>query len=397
MLKNTKPWKAGGMHGLDFDPTLAELLAADQAQPLSLPHGTKPVWLFTRYDQVQEVVSDPRFSRNAVLGADAGRSVAERPLLRDDPTYQDGEVHARIRRALAKVFVPARIGPLQVRAEAVAARLVAAVRDSGPPAELVAALTSPFGLETSCATVGVPHEEWGVLRDSFEAVFTNSTPAEEVRQARQRLAELFHGLIRRGRSHPGDDLIGVLCSATGADQLTDGQIAAAAYHCAHAGWQAVRNHCGNLLYTLLSRPKEYEWLCRSPQALPGAIDELLRFIPRMAGVGIERIATEDVCIGGVTVARGEAAYVSYAAANRDPRVFAEPDRLDLTRSPNPHVAYGYGPHYCPASAVATMEFRALLGAVVRALPGLRLAVAADAVPWRTSDLLRGPQQLPVEW
>ncbi|TDV57408.1 biflaviolin synthase [Actinophytocola oryzae] len=384
------------MHALDFDPVLRRLVDAPRAERLTLTHGSAPVWVFTHHDDVRVVTSDARFSRRAVLTADAGRNVVVRPLLDDDATYQDGATHARIRHAMARVFTRARIDRSRARVESVATSLVERMRDRGTRADLVESLTSPFALEIACDTVGVPREMWPAVCDGLEKVFETTTAARDALRAREDLAERFASLVAAARRDPGDDLIGVLAT-DGVDRLTDEQITAAAFHTTHAGWQAIRNHSANMLYLLLTRPREMERLRAEPAGLDAAVEEMLRFIPRMGGVGVERIATEDVRVGGVTVARGEAVYVSYAAANRDPRVFPEPDQLDLGRSDNSHVAYGYGPHYCPAAALATVELHTVITAVLRGLPGVRLAVAEQDVPWRTGSLLRGPRSLPVVW
>ncbi len=112
------------------------------------------------------------------------------------------------------------------------------------------------------------------------------------------------------------------------------------------GGEAVTNNCGNMLYLLLTRPDLMERMRAEPELRPQAVDELLRYIPHRATVGLARVALEDVDLRGVRISAGDAVYVSYLAANRDPEVFADPERIDFDRSPNPHVAFGHGPHFC---------------------------------------------------
>ncbi|MFF1631718.1 cytochrome P450, partial [Streptomyces sp. NPDC058272] len=116
-----------------------------------------------------------------------------------------------------------------------------------------------------------------------------------------------------------------------------------------------------------------------------------------SAVGLSRIAMEDVEIKGVRIRAGDAIYVSYLAANRDPDVFPDPETIDFSRSPNPHVAFGFGPHYCPGGMLAGLESELMVDALLDRLPGLRLAVPPDQVPFRKGALIRGPEALPVTW
>ncbi len=163
------------------------------------------------------------------------------------------------------------------------------------------------------------------------------------------------------------------------------------------GWHAVRNHTSNMAYLLLTDDSLRSRLRSDPQAVPAAVEELLRWIPHKHGVGQARIATEDVEVGGVLVRRGEAVYVSYVAANWDDRCYPEPHRIDIDREGPPHLAFGYGPHHCVAPLLARMEAELLLTTLLTHLPDLRLAVAPENVPWQKDVLIRGPVTLPVAW
>jgi Cytochrome P450 len=152
-----------------------------------------------------------------------------------------------------------------------------------------------------------------------------------------------------------------------------------------------------MFYLLLTRPALADRLRSDPRIRPQAIDELLRYIPHRNMVGLSRIAREDVEIRGVLIRAGDPIYVSYLAANRDPEVFPDPEHIDFGRSPNPHVAFGFGPHYCPGGMLARLESELLVEALVDRLPGLRLAVPPSQVPFRKGALIRGPEALPVTW
>ena len=393
-MANVRTWPRMDLRGVDFHPMMAELLGEECPARVALPQGGEPAWVFTHYDEVKAVTADPRFSRAAVREADATRLTKLRPLLEGDLTYQDGDAHTRIRRQLAKVLTPARIEVLDRVSTRICDSLMDAVLAQGSPADLVADLISPYALELTGRLVGVPEEYRDQrLCDRFETVFSVRSTPEEARAAQDALQELFQDLVSAARvarpEAPGAQPGGLITALAGPDaELTDQEVVAAAYHVTQAAWHGIRNQGGNLLYVLLSRPDLAAWLRGRPDAWPAAIDELLRYMPRLAGLGVERIATEDVTVGGVTVRRGEAVYVSYASANRDERAFPDPSRIDLHRRGNQHLAYGHGPHRCPASALGDMELRTLLGTLLTGLPTARLAVPEQQLAWRTADIAR---------
>lgn len=399
-VTDVRTWPRVDLRGVEFHPTMTELLGEECPARMALPQGGEPAWVFTHYDEVKAVTADPRFSRAAVREAAPDRL---RLLLDGDLTFQDGDAHTRIRRQVAKALTPARIEVLDRVSARICNALMDAVLAQGPPADLVVDLLSPYALELACRLVGVPERHRDQqLCERIETVFSLRSAPEEALAAQDALRELFQDLVsaaRAARPEAPSARPGGLITALAAPEaeLTDQEAVAAAYHVTQAAWHGIRNHGGNLLYVLLSRPDLAARLRGRPDAWPAAVDELLRHTPRLAGLGVERIATEDVTVGGVTVRRGEAVYVSYASANRDERAFPDPSRIDLRRRGNPHLAYGHGPHRCPASALGDMELRTLLGTLLTRLPTARLAVPDEQLAWRNADILRGPVQLPVTW
>jgi cytochrome P450 len=164
-----------------------------------------------------------------------------------------------------------------------------------------------------------------------------------------------------------------------------------------SGGHAVRNNSGSMMYALLTHPRHLDRLRREPELLPRAVEELFRYVPHRNGVGIPRIATEDVEVCGRLIRAGDVVYNAYLAANRDPEVFPDPDALDLDRAGPAHVAFGYGPHHCLAAAIARMEAEVMIGAVLARFPGIRLAVPPGEVVFQRQGLIRGPRTLPMTW
>jgi cytochrome P450 len=131
--------------------------------------------------------------------------------------------------------------------------------------------------------------------------------------------------------------------------------------------------------------------------MPDAVEELMRWVPLGAAAAFPRYALEDVELSGFVVPAGDPVLVSTASANRDERVFPDPDRIDLTRKPNPHVGFGHGAHHCLGAPLARLELQVALAALLRRLPKLRFAVAEEEIPWKKGLFVRGPKHLPVTW
>jgi len=166
-----------------------------------------------------------------------------------------------------------------------------------------------------------------------------------------------------------------------------------------AGYETTASQIANFTYALLTHPDQLALLREGEVDLADAVEELLRYVPvtATAATFIPRYATEDVALEGGTVRADEPVFPAYYTANRDPGVFEDPERLDLTRKPRPNFAFGHGPHFCPGAPLARMELQVALAALLRRLPGLRLAVAGEELSWKSGMVVRGPVSLPVAW
>jgi cytochrome P450 len=164
-----------------------------------------------------------------------------------------------------------------------------------------------------------------------------------------------------------------------------------------AGYETTVARIGNFTVTLFRNPDQLKLLLQSPELLPTAIDELLRY-SRVIGAGLPRMAVADVELGSTVVREGELVVPVMAVANYDPSVFPDPHRLDITRtSPAPHLAFGHGPHYCLGSQLGRMELRIAIGTLLRRFPTLAPAVPLEELQWKTGLLTRGLHSLPVTW
>ncbi|WP_243794762.1 cytochrome P450 [Saccharopolyspora gloriosae] len=380
---------------LNVDAKLTELRGEQPVLRVSLPYGGD-AWLVTRHADVRTVLADPRFSRAAAVGPDVPRTVAA-GLPGTSMLSMDPPQHSRLRRPVAKVFTVRRVEELRPRAQEILDDLLDTMIAAGPPADLAKALTWSLPITVMCELLGVPIND----RDRFtvwvDRLLIFSDPAQSA-QAREHLNEYLAGLIAERRATPTGDLLSALVNiADEEDRLGDDDLISIGVSLLSAGHEATANQLGNFVYTLLNHPGLWQELIAEPGLIPGAVEELSRFISNSATAGFTRIATEDLELGGTTVRAGEAVVCELGVANRDPEVFDEPDVINIHRGSVPHVTFGHGVHHCLGAQLARMELRIVLETLVRRLPQLRLAAPVDELSWRTDRLIRGLHELPVSW
>jgi cytochrome P450 len=214
----------------------------------------------------------------------------------------------------------------------------------------------------------------------------------EATQAAQEFSEHLRGLIADKRRHPDERLMSKLIDAADAgEQLSDRELVATCIMLFFAGHETTVNLIGNGTLALLRNPDQLNLLRRRPELINSAVEELARF--DSSGQMTFRFALEDVELRGKVIHRGEPIAVVIGSANRDPSVFADPDKLDITRTDNPHLAFGSGHHYCLGSGLARIEARIAISVLLDRLPGM--ALLADQQQWNRSIGLRGLTALPV--
>ncbi|MFH9733288.1 cytochrome P450 [Streptomyces sp. NPDC017260] len=391
-----RDWPALDLPGTDFDPVLTELMRDGPLTRISLPNGEGWAWLVTRHDDVRLVTNDSRFGREAVMDRQVTRLAPHFIPARGAVGFLDPPDHTRLRRSAAAAFTARGVERVRERSRVMLDGLVDALLRAGPPADLTEAVLSPFPIAVICELMGVPATDRHSMHTWTQLILSSSHGAEVSEKAKQEMSAYFADLVGLRSDSTGEDVTSLLGAAVGREEITLEEAVGLAV-LLQIGGEAVTNNSGQMFYLLLTRPELAERLRSEPETRPRAIDELLRWIPHRNAVGLSRIALEDVEIQGVRIRAGDAVYVSYLAANRDPEVFPDPDTIDFARSPNPHVSFGFGPHYCPGSMLARLESELLVDAVLDRVPGLRLAVPPEDVPFRKGALIRGPEALPVTW
>ncbi|MBB5120202.1 cytochrome P450 [Streptomyces eurocidicus] len=385
---------------LEFDPQLRHLMTEEPVSRIRMPYGEGDAWLVTGYEDVRTVTTDRRFSRDAVVGLDYPRMTPEPNNQAGPLNMMDPPAGSRLRRLIAKGFTPRCVDRMRERAQRVVDGLLDGLEESGSPADLVRHMTSSLPMTTICEVFDIPEEERPRLCSHARTMtHGGSAGREDAKRSQDELRACFSELAARRRADPGDDLISALARARDGDEfLDDRELAAMAVLLFLTGQEPTSYELVNISYTLLSRPELYARLRERPETLPRALEELLRFIPfRKEGVGIPRVAMEDVVLSGARIKAGDIVHVSYLTANRDANKFDRPDELDLDRPKPAHMTFGWGSHHCLGAPLAAMELQVAFGTLIKRFPGLRLAVPAEEVRWNTGSIWRHPVELPVAW
>ncbi|MFJ6948102.1 cytochrome P450 [Streptomyces wuyuanensis] len=362
--------------------------------------GGVEAWLVTRYEDGLAALSDARLSSD-VRDASDPRLMQQLPsteresmvsnMLRSDPPD-----HTRLRRLVSKAFTARRVAEMRPRIQEITDRLLDELLPTGR-AELVADFALPLPVTVISELLGVPlddRHEFQRWTDDMVLRRAEMPDPAAVDAAWRQMRGYLTGLIAEKRARPEDDLLSALITARDEERrLNEDELIAMAFLLLVAGYITTVNLIGSGVAALLAHPDQLALLRDDPELLPGAIEEFLRY-DGPVNPGIARFAREDVEIAGVTVPRGATVLIASAIADRDPSRFADPDRLDVTRHDNAHLAFGHGIHYCLGAPLARLEGQIAIGTVLRRLPDLALAVRPEELEWRPGGL-RGPARLPV--
>lgn len=353
-------------------------------------------WMVSRHADVRTVLSDPRFSAD---DQDPGfpRTTPLPPFpgglsfLRMDPPR-----HSVLRRVLTPRFTVRRIEALRPAVERTTAELLDAMKESGPPADLVRAFALPLPSRTVCELLGVPYRDHAMFQQHSTNVVSTDADVETATASFAVLEQYLAGLVAEKRARPQDDLISAALAQQESGELTDEDVVALARLMLIAGHETTANMISMSVLALLRRPERAFELRADPGLMKPAVEELLRYLAVVRD-GIARVATERVELGDQVIEAGEGVIVSLQSANHDDGAFPDAGRLDLHRDARQHVAFGYGVHQCIGQALARVQLEIALTALLRRFPRLRPAVDVDTVEIREYSVVRGATSLPVTW
>ncbi|MFF7594452.1 cytochrome P450 [Streptomyces sp. NPDC007896] len=369
-----------------------------------LPSGDTGT-LLTRYDHVKALLSDPRFSRPTA--EDAGARIAPEGAggvsTNSDmslPVPLKGDGHLRWRRLVTKYFTAKRMTALRPRMVDMTEALVDDMVRSGWPADLKAALGFPLPVYVICDLLGAPAEDrdrFSYWSDAFLNV--DRYTKEETKAAYTEFVTYMSDLVVAKRAQPGDDVISMLIEESRAEGqgLSDPELVGTGMGLLVAGHETTANMIGKMIAMLLADRTRWEGLLANPSLVRTAVDEVLRSDANLGGFGARRYLTEDFEVGGTVLPGGTTVFCALSAANRDEHVFPDPDEMDLTRSPNPHLTFGAGAHSCLGQSLARTELQVALEVLLHKLPNLELAVPVTELQQIEGLTVGGLREVPVRW
>lgn len=399
-----EPWSPAFV--ADPYPAYAELRARGRV------HYYEPTrqWLIPHHADVSALLRDRRLGRTYLhrfTHEEFGRTpppAAHEPFhTLNDYGMLDLEApdHTRIRRLVSKAFTPRTVEALVPTVRRLAAELVGRLKDNGG-GDLLAEVAEPLPVAVIAEMLGIPPSDRALLRPwsadicgMYELNPSEETAARAVR-ASVEFSAYLRELIAERRTSPGDDLISALIAAHDeGDRLSEQEMISTCVLLLNAGHEATVNTTANGWWTLFRNPAQLAALRADHTLLSTAVEELMRYDTPLQL--FERWVLDDVEIDGTLVPRGSELALLFGSANRDPEKFENPDTLDLARADNPHVSFGAGIHYCLGAPLARLESRVALGALLRRLPDVRLAVPHGELRWRGGLIMRGLRTLPVEF
>jgi cytochrome P450 len=370
-----------------------DLLLAEQRRACPIHwHGDLQFWALCRHADIQEVSRDPeRFRSGAgVLLADRGREIAAQ----DSILYLDPPRHAPHRKLVSRAFTPRRVAELEPRVRALTTELIDGI-DPEQPVDVVDALTAPLPLLVISELLGLPAADRHDFRRWSDALIAAATDlTDESAVAALELFEYFDDQLEARLGSPGDDLLSALVQAeVDGERLSRQDLLGFCMTLLVAGNETTRALMTGGLVALAEAPDQRAALARDPALLPGAVEEMLRWVtPIMA---MCRTATADTSLDTTSIGAGDYVMMVYGAANRDEEVFG-PDagRFDIRRTPNPHLAFGFGEHFCIGAPLARLETRVMLDEVLSRWPDYRVVGPVVRAP---STLFRQITSAPVRF
>ncbi|WP_436497402.1 cytochrome P450 family protein [Actinokineospora sp. HUAS TT18] len=370
------------------------------------PSGVK-AWLVTGYTAAHEALNDDRLGKHHSRGNAKWR---ERAAIMPEPQHsqlqvhllhQDPPKHTSMRRLVTDAFAPRRMEALRPKLQELADALIDAMPSTPEVSmDLVACFAARFPFQALAEVIGLPPELASRFKREWGKVVAPVGPTDPRRAEYEGLLRGLQGYIAEvvadRQADPGDDLLSKLVGAHAAGELSQAELDSMIFQLLVAGQEPVTNQITTAIMALVRHPEKLAVLAADPSLLPQAVDELLRYDSAFE-LTTWRFFTEDSDLHGTTIPAGDSVIVSLCAANRDERRFADADELDLTRSPNPHLAFGHGIHFCPGAALARLELQIAIGTLIDRLPGLKLAVPEDKIEWVAAVLARGTTTLPVTY
>jgi cytochrome P450 len=385
--------------GCPFDPapTLSRHPRERPMRRVRLWDGSTP-WLVTGYAEQRALLGDPRAS--AEITSPGFPNFAEgfggsglSFVMMDDPE------HNRLRRTVISRFTVKRVEAMRPRVQKIVDEQLSSMLAGQKPADLVAEFALPVPSLVICELLGVPYADHDFFQTNSMTILHQEATADERTAAVVALAEYLHGLVDDRLTDPGDDMLSGLTDRITSGELTREEATDIGVLMLLAGHETTANMIALGTLVLLENPDQLALLRENPddqKLVASAVEELLRYLTIAHG-GRRRAALEDITIAGQTIRAGEGMILVNETGNRDPAVFADPDRLDLKRDARSHLSFGFGVHQCLGQPLARLELQVVHSTLIRRVPTLELAADLDRLPFKHDGFVYGLYELPVTW
>ncbi|MEC0593574.1 cytochrome P450 [Bacillus spizizenii] len=362
--------------------------------------GTYPAWLITRYDDCMAFLKDNRITRDVknVMSQEQIKmlNVSEDiDFVSDHMLAKDTPDHTRLRSLVHQAFTPRTIENLRGSIEQITEQLLDEMEKENK-ADIMKSFASPLPFIVISELMGIPKEDRAQFQIWTNAmVDTSESNRELTNQALREFKDYIAKLIQDRRIQPKDDLISKLVHAEeNGSKLSEKELYSMLFLLVVAGLETTVNLLGSGTLALLQHKEEFEKLKQYPEMIATAVEELLRYTSPVVMMA-NRWAIEDFTYKGHSIKRGDMIFIGIGSANRDPNFFENPETLNLNRSPNRHISFGFGIHFCLGAPLARLEGNIAFNALLKRFPDIELAAAPDDIHWRKNVFLRGLENLPV--
>ncbi|MFJ3217567.1 cytochrome P450 [Kitasatospora sp. NPDC086801] len=387
-----------------LDPPLdyARLRAEEPVSKVKLRATGREAWLLTRYEDVRALLSHPAVSSNIKHPAyplqmpipEEILAQMELPMVSMDPP----DLTVR-RKLLLPEFTFKQMQALRPLIQKLADEHVDAMLEEGKngQVDLVQLLALPVPSKVFCELLGVPSEDAQLFQDYAVMTLNRDATPEERGANEYRMQAYLHQLVAAKEAAPGADLISRLIARNQeGPMLPQKDLISMISVLLVGGFDTTANMISLGIATLLRHPEQLEQIRRDPTLVPNAVEELLRYLS-ISDSATVRVAMEDIQIGDVLVRAGEGVIAANGAANRDDSVFAEPDQFDVQRDTSEHIAFGHSVHQCLGQTLARIELEIVFTTLLQRIPGIRLAVPLEELPFKNDVIIYGLYSLPVTW
>ncbi|WP_433562481.1 cytochrome P450 [Nocardia sp. CA-151230] len=382
------------MRSLHLDPVMDEVRGSGGIARVQYPYGDA-AWLVTGYEDVRTVYSQKAFSRTGMSQESAPRLTAGL-LLQGGIGSLDDSIHTKLRRVIGRELTPARMAALRAAAAAIMTRRLAELA-AAEQGDYVSVVAKPYSLNVLGELVGIAEGDQQDVGEWVSALLADASVADagarSAETALQDLGKYVLGLIKARRTTPTGDFVSDL--VLHGDDLEKWELVTVVFALIVGGYESSAHMLSKIVLRLLLSPDLRAELRVHPDRIPGAVDELLRTIALAGGEGLPWRVREPISLGGVDMMPGDFVVPSIGAANLDPTVYADPERVDPTRNAKPHMAFGYGARYCLGNQIARTELEVAIGMLLRDYPDARLAVEPEQVRWHDGSAVWQLAELPV--